>query len=118
MERQTLIGLVGPCSAGKTTLIRGLKAQGYAARHIAQEHSFVPDMWRRITNPDILIYLDVSYEISRQRRDLNMSGKEFEIQLERLSNSRQHADLYLNTDDLSPDEVLEQVLIFLEHQNI
>jgi deoxyadenosine/deoxycytidine kinase len=118
LENKTLIGVVGPCSAGKTTLIRGLNAQGYSARHIAQEHSFVPDMWRRITNPDILIYLNVSYEISMQRRDLNMSNKEFEIQLERLSHSRKHADLYLNTDKLSPEEVLAQVRDFLETRGV
>jgi thymidylate kinase len=110
----TLIGVVGPCSAGKTTLIRGLKARGYTARHIAQEHSFVPDMWKRISNPDILIYLDVSYEVSMQRRKLDLSEREFEIQLERLSHARQNADFFLNTDQENPEEVLNKVLIFLE----
>lgn len=112
-ERKTLIGVVGPCSAGKTTLIQGLTTRGYSARHIAQEHSFVPDMWKRITNPDKLIYLDVSYEISMKRRQLDLSKKEFEIQLERLSHSRQHADFLLNTDNLTREEVLEQVDHFL-----
>ena len=110
----TLIGVVGPCSAGKTTLIRGLTARGYTARHIAQEHSFVPDMWKRISNPDILIYLDVSYEVSMQRRKLDLSEKEFEIQLERLSHARQNADFVLNTDHKTPEEVRNLVLNFLE----
>ena len=110
----TLIGVVGPCSAGKTTLIRELTARGYTARHIAQEHSFVADMWKRISNPDILIYLDVSYEVSMQRRKLDMSEKEFKTQSERLSNARQMADFFLNTDHNSPEEVLNQVLSFLE----
>jgi deoxyadenosine/deoxycytidine kinase len=112
-ENKTLIGIVGPCSAGKTTLIQELRAQGYTARHIAQEHSFVPDMWRRITNPDVLIYLDVSYEVSMRRRELGMSSEEFGQQLERLSHSLQHADFIVNTDSLNPDEVLEQVQGFL-----
>lgn len=112
-EGKTLIGIVGPCSAGKTTLIQGLRAQGYTARHIAQEHSFVPDMWRRITNPDVLIYLEVSYEVSMRRRPLDMSSDEFGQQLRRLSHSRQHADFILNTDSLTPEEVLEQVHDFL-----
>jgi thymidylate kinase len=112
-EGKTLIGIVGPCSAGKTTLIQGLRAQGYTARHIAQEHSFVQDMWRRITNPDVLIYLEVSYEVSMRRRQLGMSSEEFGQQLERLSHSRQHADFILNTDSLKPEEVLEQVQGFL-----
>jgi len=112
-EGKTLIGIVGPCSAGKTTLIQGLRAQGYTARHIAQEHSFVPDMWRRITDPDVLIYLEVSYEVSMRRRQLGMSSEEFGQQLERLLHSRQHADFILNTDSLNPEEVLEQVQDFL-----
>ncbi len=57
-----LIGVVGPCGAGKSSLVAGLKAEGFLVRHIAQEHSYVPDMWKRLSNPDILIYLDVSYE--------------------------------------------------------
>ena len=52
------IGVVGPCAAGKTTLIAGLRNHGYTAKHIAQEHSYVPAMWQLLTNPDILIYLD------------------------------------------------------------
>jgi len=116
-ESKTLIGIVGPCSAGKTTLIQKLRAQGYTARHIAQEHSFVPDMWRRITNPDVLIYLDVSYEVSMRRRELGMSSEEFGQQLERLSHSRQHADFIVNTDSLNPEDVLEQVQGFLANKS-
>lgn len=112
----TLIGIVGPCSAGKTTLIRELSARGYMARHIAQEHSFVPDMWKRISNPDILIYLDVSYEVSMQRRKLDMSEEEFRIQEERLAHARQQADLFLNTDQKTPEEVRNQVVNFLENR--
>jgi thymidylate kinase len=114
----TLIGVVGPCSAGKTTLIRELTAKGYAARHIAQEHSFVPDMWKRISNPDILIYLDVSYEVSMKRRNLDMSEEEFRIQTERLSHARQQADFFLNTDYKTIEEVRNQVLNFLENREI
>jgi len=33
--------------------------------HIAQEHSYVPYMWKRITNPDLLIYLNASFEVSQ-----------------------------------------------------
>ena len=59
-KQKILIGVVGSCGAGKSTLIKGLEAQGYACRHIAQEHSYVKDMWRRITHPDLLIYLQAS----------------------------------------------------------
>jgi thymidylate kinase len=113
------VGIVGPCAAGKTTLIAGLKANDYSlehiawAKHIAQEHSYVPDMWKRLTNPDILIFLDVSYLVSKKRRALDWSQKEFEEQLHRLRHARQNADFYINTDDLKPQEVLEQVLGFI-----
>jgi thymidylate kinase len=107
------IGIVGPCSAGKTTLIAGLKEKGYLARHIAQEHSFVPDMWQRLVNPRLLVYLDVSYEESMRRRPLDMTRAEFEEQSRRLQHARQHADYYLHTDAHSPGEVLQAVREFL-----
>jgi len=55
-----LLAVVGPCAAGKSTLIEGLRQHGYQARHVAQEHSYVPEMWKLLTSPDYLIYLDVS----------------------------------------------------------
>lgn len=109
------IGVVGPCSAGKSTLISELRNRGYSAHHIAQEHSLVPDMWKRLDHPDALIYLDVSYEVSMQRRPLDMSENEFAEQVQRLSHARQHAELYISTDNLSPREVLERVEDFLKN---
>jgi deoxyadenosine/deoxycytidine kinase len=113
MKPSLTIGVVGPCAAGKTTLIAGLKARGYTARHIAQEHSYVPAMWRRLARPDLLIFLDVSYELSVQRRSLNWTVDEYNEQQRRLQHARQHTDLYLCTDDLTPQQVLERVLDFL-----
>lgn len=108
------IGVVGPCSAGKSTLIAGLRAHGYTARHIAQEHSFVPDMWQRLAKPAKWVFLDVSYPVSMQRRALDMTPAEFEEQNRRLAHARQHADFYLHTDGLSPQEILGQVIAFLQ----
>lgn len=108
-----LIGVVGPCAAGKTTLISGLKKHGYTARHIAQEHSYVQDMWQRITRPDVLIYLDVSFPLTLKRRMLDWNEDEYREQVRRLQHARQHADYYLLTDFLTPEQVLEKVLIFL-----
>jgi thymidylate kinase len=110
------IGVVGPCSAGKTTLIAGLRARGYSAHHIAQEHSMVPHMWKRLDDPDVLIYLDVSYEVSMRRRPLDMSENEFAEQASRLRHARQHADLYVHTDDLGPQEVLQEVENYLKNR--
>lgn len=109
------IGVVGPCSAGKSTLVKGLKSRGYPDAHpISQEHSYVPTMWKRITNPDLLIYLDVSYEIAQRRRWLNWTLDEYEEQLRRLDDARRKADLYVDTNPLSVEAVLETVLQYLK----
>lgn len=112
-DQSLVIGLVGPCAAGKTTQSALLKNLGVQVRQIAQEHSYVKYMWERISHPDILIYLDVSYSTSKKRRRLNWTFEEYFIQVERLSHARQHADLYIYTDELSVDEVLEQILKFI-----
>lgn len=111
------IGIVGPCSAGKTSLVDGLTRHGIDAHHIAQEHSFVPYMWQRISRPDILIFLDVSFSVSQQRRSLNWKFSDFEEQQKRLAHARLHADLTINTDDLSIIEILNTVLIFLHDES-
>jgi cytidylate kinase len=116
--KRDLIGIVGPCSAGKSTLIKNLQKKGFICRHIAQEHSYVPEMWLKIVNPLILIYLDVSYEVSIQRRHLNLTLTEFDEQKVRLKHAHQNADIYLFTDDLSQEEVFEKVLMKLEEQGI
>jgi len=108
-----IIGVVGPCGAGKSSLVAGLKSNGYRPRHIAQEHSYVPDMWRRLTNPDILVYLDVSYENSILRRKLDWTYPEYLEQVHRLRHARQYADLYIDTNILTIDEVLQTVLSFI-----
>jgi thymidylate kinase len=104
---------VGVCTAGKSTLRATLQARGYSVRHIAQEHSFVQDMWQKIAKPDLLIFLDVSYEVSTERRRLNWTKAEYDEQQRRLAHARQHADFYLQTDPLAPEEVAAQVLTFL-----
>ncbi|MCJ7585484.1 MAG: hypothetical protein MUO30_12050 [Anaerolineales bacterium] len=111
---ETVIGVVGPCGAGKTTLTEGLKQRGYRARAIVQEHSYVPYMWQRITNPDILIFLDASYQVTCQRRKLDWTEAEYAEQQRRLSHARQHADFYLDTDELNIEEVCQQVMGFLD----
>lgn len=108
------IAVVGPCAAGKSTLTRALKASGYPARQPAQEHSLVPDMWRRMSRPDLLIYLDVDYASARQRRPRSVGEPErLAAQRQRLQHARQHCDFYLDTSDLTPQEVWTAVQAFL-----
>ena len=113
MVTERLIGIVGPCSAGKSTLAARLAKRGIYARHIAQEHSFVPDMWVQITHPDILLFLDVSYEQAQLRRRQNCTKADHLEQYHRLRHAREHADFYLDTDSLTPAEVEDEVLAFL-----
>jgi ABC-type cobalamin/Fe3+-siderophores transport system ATPase subunit len=115
---QKVIGVVGPCAAGKTTLVKKLKNIGLSGKVIAQEHSYVPDMWRRLTNPDVLIFLDASYPVTIRRKNLNWSLAEYKKQLARLDHARKHADMYLLTDPLKPEDVLKEVLRFISYHNI
>ena len=108
-EDEPVIGVVGPCAAGKSTLVAALRSRGYLVRHIAQEHSHVPDMWKQISNPDILIYLDVSFEVSTARTDSSWSRVIYEKQIQRLKHAKENADLYIKTDHLSPEELVEYV---------
>jgi len=112
-ERHPLIAVVGPCAAGKSLLVRALRARGYNAREVVQEHSYVPTMWQRITQPDVLIYLDVSWKVAQQRRASDARAGWWDEQERRLHHARQHADLYISTDELTPQEVLDRVLAFL-----
>ena len=104
------IAIVGPCAAGKTTLARGLQENGWPARQIAQEHSYVADMWKRFSRPDLLVFLDASFEICTARKHLNWSRAEYEEQHRRLVHARQYCDVYLNSDAMGADEVLKEAL--------
>ncbi len=113
--RRPLIGVVGPCGSGKSTLIAGLAQAGYACRHIAQEHSYVQDMWKRISHPDLLIYLHASYEIATTRRRLNWTEAEYAEQLRRLEHARQHANLFIDTDGLTIEAVRQKAIDYIKN---
>jgi thymidylate kinase len=106
--------VVGPCAAGKSLLVRALCERGHDAHEVAQEHSYAPAMWQRITQPDLLIYLDVSWEVACHRRPSDAGTDWWAEQAHRLRHARQHADLTLDTDGLTPEQVLDHTLAFLE----
>jgi len=115
-SKRPLIGVVGPCGSGKSTLITGLEKHGYSCRHIAQEHSYVKTMWQVITNPDILIFLHASFENSTKRRRLNWQLADYEEQFRRLSHAHEHAHIIINTDEMIPEQVLQTALDFLSER--
>lgn len=112
--KRPLIAVVGPCASGKSALVNELRRRGYNAREVAQEHSGVPDLWRRFYSPDRLIFLDVTLATALRRRPLlQMNSAAWAEQTRRLECARRHAHLIIGTDALSLDEVVEQVLVHL-----
>lgn len=116
-SKTPLIAIVGPCGAGKSTLAAGLEPFGYRVRAIAQEHSYVGNMWQKLTKPDLLIFLQASHAVTSQRRKMKWSLGEWQEQQLRLLHAREHADLYINTDNLTIAQVLETALAFLDQHS-
>jgi len=109
------IKLVGPCASGKSVLAARLRELGYDAGSAAQDHSYVPDMWRRLNPPDLLIYLDVTLRSARERgrRGMGWTQEYLDEQHWRLRHARAHCDFYLPTGDLNEEQVLTETLAFL-----
>lgn len=113
-ESPLKIAVVGPCATGKSTLVAALKTAGFEARHVAQEHSYVPNMWQVISQPDFLIFLDADYDTLRRRRpNTDFQPPHLAEQRRRLAHARAHCHLYIDTTALSPGEVRDRVLSFL-----
>jgi thymidylate kinase len=73
-------------------------------------------MWRRISQPDILIFLDVDYETIKARRPkTTLRRRDLVEQERRLSHARDSCDLLIDTNPLAPGEVLRQALSYLEN---
>jgi len=113
------IGIVGPCSSGKSELTHALRARGCHVKEIMQEHCAAPAMWQRTTNPDVLIYLDVSMEIAAQREGLEKPSSWWEAERSvRLAHARAHCNFYVDTSTLTPEAVLARVLLFLSTSTV
>jgi cytidylate kinase len=111
-----IIGVVGPCCAGKSTLVRALAARGCDVRHIAQEHSYAPKMWQIIGKADLLIFLDVNFDVAQSRRWMDWLPRDLDEQRQRLRDARLHCDLYVDTNPLSAAEVFDVVVPFVVSQ--
>lgn len=110
--------VVGPDAAGKSTLVERLQALGYNAHCCAQDHSYVADMWRRVSRPDFLVFLDARLGTIARRRAIDWGQEWLNEQEARLAHARRHCDLYLPTDDLMPAEVVERVRVALSAAGI
>lgn len=112
-QRGMRVAIVGPCASGKSSLVKLLRQRGLNAYSVAQEHSAIDNLWEHL-QPDAVVYLSVDLPTIRQRRH-NPHWPEwlYHTQLERLSDARQRADSVVETDDLSPEQIVEQVVVDL-----
>ncbi|MBP2631525.1 MAG: hypothetical protein H6Q70_2153 [Firmicutes bacterium] len=111
-----LVAIVGVCASGKTTLVKGLREAGIDAYNVAQEHSCIKKFWNR-KKPDLLVMIDATLSAIKKRRFVTWDEKRLEIQHERLRDARENANLYVQTDELSRDEVLQTILNFIRRKN-
>jgi len=115
----SLVKVVGVSAAGKSTLARGLRAAGYDARPVSQEHSGAPTLWKEFGVPRALIYLDVTLEAQRSRRtDVTWSAAHRHEEVARLAHARNHADLVIDTSTQGSAEVLAIALAFLQGKRV
>jgi hypothetical protein len=118
-QRRLRVVVVGPCAAGKTTLVNNLRRFGYDIHSCAQEHSSVPELWKVRCRADILVHLDAELEtIARRQNRADWTTARLAAQRTRLADARKHCDLYLATDDLTREQVAIAVDAFLRKRGI
>lgn len=101
---------MGHCASGKSSVVAALRAHGFDAYSVAQEHSAIDDLWAHL-EPDHVLFLDVSLPVIRRRRD-NPGWPEwiYAAQRKRLADARANANLIVDTDELTVDEVVHQAV--------
>jgi shikimate kinase len=109
----TELVVVGPCAAGKSTLVRDLTAEGIPAREVAQEHSEAPRLYARRPQAAV-VYLAADWKTVAARRGRRDNRAQYESELRRLAAARAAAAFVLHTDGLTPDAVRERILAWWE----
>ena len=113
-DRHPLIIIVGNCCSGKTTLASRLQQMGYNAHSCLQEHSRAPRLWNR-HKPDILIVLYCTVETAQRRRTISWGKTRWLAQQDILQDARANAHLFIETDEMSREEVLAEALHCIEN---
>lgn len=104
------IVVVGPCAAGKSTLVNGLRDHGYEALVSGQEHSDIPSLWQH-ANPDVVIALLADLPTVRARRDDDhWPAWLFARQQQRLRQAIARADVIIDTSGRDAATVLDQAI--------
>ena len=63
-----------------------------------------------IAQPDLLVYLDASFQTCCRRKDLNWRQPDYKEQLLRLAHAKDNCDILVQTDGHSEASVLDEVL--------
>jgi cytidylate kinase len=109
------IVVVGPCAAGKSTLVTALRELGYDAHASGQEHSEIAMLWQH-SHPDVLIALEVDISAVRDRRGGSWPEWLHDRQVRRLAAASRAADLAIDTTMLSPQTVVDRVVTYLQRR--
>jgi broad-specificity NMP kinase len=113
------IVVVGPCAAGKTTLVNNLRPKGYNIHACAQEHSSASQLWRWRSQPAALIFLDAELStIARRQNRQDWTQRELDEQHVRLADARRHSDFYVQTDTMTREQVADAVERFLQQNGL
>jgi GTPase SAR1 family protein len=107
------IVVVGPCAAGKSTLVTALRELGYDAHASGQEHSEIAMLWQH-SHPDVLIALEVDISAVRDRRSGSWPEWLHDRQVRRLAAASRAADLAIDTTAISPQTVVDRVVAYLQ----
>jgi cytidylate kinase len=109
------IVVVGPCAAGKSTLVTALRELGYDAHASGQEHSEIAMLWQH-SHPDVLIALEVDISAVRDRRGGSWPEWLHDRQVRRLAAASRAADLAIDTTGISPQTVVDRVVAYLQRR--
>jgi hypothetical protein len=82
---------------------------------VAQEHSLVPRLFLH-HQPDLIIYLEASDATVARRRRTGWETDLLRAQRQRLKLARERADIRLNTDGLTPSQLLAAALSALQER--
>jgi hypothetical protein len=107
--------VVGPCAAGKSTLVTALRELGYDAHASGQEHSEIAMLWQH-SHPDVLIALEVDISAVRDRRGGSWPEWLHDRQVRRLAAASRAADLAIDTTGISPQTVVDRVVAYLQRR--
>ncbi len=110
--------VAGPCGSGKSTLVERLTAAGINARAVAQEHSVIHELWKHGGTPLALVVLEATSPIITRRRGADFPEWLHHEQMERLKSARDHADLIVDTDERTAEDVEKVVMDFLQEMGI